>query len=139
MIFAETNAPYLNRIQLVLTAPYVGPFVQAGPLGSFNPTRDLEVYVDGALIPVQTWSFDVVGNRYLLFMPQPINLQGVIQVVHRVPSPPFRDAGSLRLLGFALIATFSSSGDAVFDFLVQEDGTSEFIFESGLGAILLEI
>jgi hypothetical protein len=88
-MYAETNAPYPNRIQIVLT-PFVGPFVQDGPLGTFNPIRDLQIWVDGVLIPVQTWSFDVANNRYLLYMNQAINLQGVIQVIHHVPSPPFQ-------------------------------------------------
>ena len=84
----ETNGPYPNRIQLLL-APVLGPFIQNGPLGAFDPRRDLEVYVDGKLIPVQTFSFDANNNRYLLFMDQAINLQGVVQVVHHMPSPPF--------------------------------------------------
>lgn len=83
-----TNAPYPDRIQLVLT-PLLGPFVQGGPLGTFDPRRDLEVYVDGELIPVRTFSFDANNNRYLLFMDRNINLQGVVQVVHHMPSPPF--------------------------------------------------
>jgi hypothetical protein len=83
-----TNAPYPDRIQLVLT-PILGPLAQNGPLGQFDPRRDLEVYVDGKLIPVRTFAFDANNNRYLLYMDQQINLQGVIQVVHHVPSPPF--------------------------------------------------
>lgn len=87
-MYAQTNLPYPNRIQIVL-APLVGPFVQDGPLGAFDPRRDLQVYVDGALQTVQTFSFDPANNRYLLFMATAINLQGVIQIVHHVPSPPF--------------------------------------------------
>lgn len=87
-IYAETNAPYPNRIALYL-APYVGPFFQNGPLVTFNPIRDLQVYVDGTLQTIQTWSFDSVNNRYLLYLNQAFNLQGVVQVVHHVPDPPF--------------------------------------------------
>ena len=87
-IYAETNAPYPNRIALYL-APYVGPFFQNGPLVTFNPVRDLKVYVDGTLQTIQTWSFDAVNNRYLLYLNQAFNLQGVIQIVHHVPDPPF--------------------------------------------------
>ena len=85
---AITNGPYPNRLQITL-APYIGPFVQDGPLGVFNPQRDLEIYVDGSLQVVQSWSFDSVNNRYLIFMQQSFNLQGVIQVVHYMPQPPF--------------------------------------------------
>lgn len=87
-MFAQTNAPYPNRIQIVLN-PFVGPFVQDGPLGAFDPRRDLRVYVDGVLQTIQSFSFDQVNNRYLLFMASQINLQGVIQIVHHVPDPPF--------------------------------------------------
>lgn len=87
-ITAQTNLPYPNRIAINLGS-YVGPFQQNGPLGAFNPIRDLQVYVDGALIPVQTWAFDSINNRYLLYMNQAFNLQGVIQIVHHVPDPPF--------------------------------------------------
>jgi hypothetical protein len=87
-MYAETNQPYPNRIQLVCT-PFVGPFVQDGPLGAFDPRRDIEVWIDGVLTPVQTFTFDVANNRYLLYMSAAFNLQGVIQLVHHVPDPPF--------------------------------------------------
>jgi|SRR5208282_453098 len=85
---AQTNQPYPNRIAIYL-APYVGPFFQDGPLATFDPRRDLQVYVDGALQTVQTFSFDAANNRYLLYTAQPFNLQGVIQIVHHMPDPPF--------------------------------------------------
>lgn len=87
-MYAQTNQPYPNRIQIVLT-PLIGPFTQDGPLGQFDPRRDIEVWVDGVLTPVQTFTFDTQNNRYLLYMASAINLQGVIQVVHHVPDPPF--------------------------------------------------
>jgi hypothetical protein len=83
-----TNQPYPDRIQIVLD-PLIGPFVQDGPLGEFDPRRDLQVYVDGVLIPVKSFAFDATNNRYLLYMVQTINLTGVIQIVHHLPSPPF--------------------------------------------------
>ena len=85
---AITNAPYNDRIQILLT-PVLGPFAQNGPLGDFDPRRDLEVYVDGERIPVRTFAFDANNNRYLLYMDKQFNLQGVIQLVHHMPSPPF--------------------------------------------------
>jgi hypothetical protein len=86
-----TNQPFPNRIQWILEN-YTGPFVQDGPLGIFDPRRDLEVYVDGVLTPVSTFIFDAVNNRYLLFTSQNINLQGVIQVAHHMPNPPFYES-----------------------------------------------
>jgi hypothetical protein len=85
---AITNLPYPNRIQLLCT-PFQGPFVQDGPLGVFDPRRDLVVWVDGVLTPILTFSYDANNNRYLLYMASPINLQGLIQVVHHMPDPPF--------------------------------------------------
>lgn len=88
-MYVQTNQPYSNRIQIVL-APFIGPFGQNGPLGDFDPRRDLQVYVDGVLQVVQSFSYDAVNNRYLLFMQNSINLQGVIQIVYHVPSPSFQ-------------------------------------------------
>lgn len=85
---AETDGAFNDRIQLLLDS-VLGPFSQDGPLGAFDPRRDLEVYVDGKHIPVRTFSFDANNNRYLLFMDQQFNLQGVVQVVHHMPSPSF--------------------------------------------------
>jgi hypothetical protein len=48
------------------------------------------VWVDGVLLPIQTWAFDANNNRYLIFMAQAIDLKGVIQLIHHVPSPPFQ-------------------------------------------------
>jgi len=90
MLYVQTNGPYANRIALYC-APFIGPFIQPGPgtLGMFNPIRDLQIWIDGAETPIQTWSFDSANNRYLLFTETQINLQGVIQVVHHMPNPPF--------------------------------------------------
>ena len=106
------NAPYPNRLQLVCD-PYIGPFEQEGPLGLFDPARDLRIYVDGVLQTVQTSYFDSVNNRYLVFMTQAFNLQGFVQVVHHVPNPPFQDANSVELVGFALIGNFTPSSDVL--------------------------
>jgi hypothetical protein len=98
---AIANAPYPNRLQLVCN-PYIGPFEQEGPLGLFDPARDLSIYVDGVLQTVQTSYFDSVNNRYLIFMTQAFNLQGFIQVIHHVPNPPFAFTTSELVLGIQL-------------------------------------
>ena len=102
----KTNAPYPNRIQWILGDYYVGPFTQDGPLGQFDPRRDLEVYVDGTLITVRSFVFDGANNRYLLYMSQNFNLQGVVQVIHHMPNPPFNDSSSApppSLYGFGML------------------------------------
>lgn len=96
----ETNQPYLNRIQWILGSDYAGPFVQDGPLGLLDPRRDLEIYVDGVLTPVLSYTFDTANNRYLMYTERPFNLQGVIQVVHHMPSPPFKFVSSSTPRGF---------------------------------------
>lgn len=138
-LIAQTNAPYSNRIQLTFGAVYhvtatsvvdptvsdtvpiivntVGAFTQNGPLGAFNAARDLEIYVDGVPLLVQTSYFDARFSRYLLFMGSTIDLQGVIQVIHHMPSPPFTSAIPVSppipvtMSGFALLASFSTLGD----------------------------
>ena len=101
----ETNTSYPDRIQWILNE-YKGPFIQNGPLGSLDPRRDLEIYVDGQLTPVKNFSFDSTNNRYLMYMGSAINLQGVIQVIHHMPSPPFVTQ-QLTLTSFGL--SFGSS------------------------------
>jgi len=119
MLEVITNAPYPNRVQITLgaiTSPpsgYAGPFVQNGPLGAFNAIRDLQIYVDGSLQTVQSYNFDSANNRYLIYMNQGFNLEGFVQVVHHVPNPPFQDANSVELVGFALIGNFTPSSDVL--------------------------
>jgi hypothetical protein len=133
-MYAETNAPYPNRVQLVLgptnnigwglfwgeywgssgsSSTTTGPFFQNGPLGLFNPSRDLQVYADGQLLPVQTWSFDSTYNRYLLYMATQFNLQGAIQLVSHMPNPPFQSVETNIIPGFALLASYSTLGDGI--------------------------
>ena len=92
MLVAQTNAPYPNRIQLVL-GDWIGPLIQpSSPPVEFDPTNPehLEVYVDGLPLIIQNVSFDSVNNRYLLFADKQFNLQGVVQVIHHMPDPPFQ-------------------------------------------------
>jgi hypothetical protein len=77
-----------DRLQLELGTSF-GPFSQDGPLGQFDPRRDLEIYVDGRRVPIVTAFFDQPNNRYLMFTDRSINTDGVVQVVHHIPNPPF--------------------------------------------------
>jgi hypothetical protein len=97
-IQAITNQPYPNRIQIQLGS-IQGPFVQDGPLGEFNPARDLQFYCNGALLTVQNSTFDANNNRYLVYFTQAFNLQGVIQVVHHMPDPPFQFSANPPIFG----------------------------------------
>lgn len=106
LAYISSSAP--NCIQLVLNG-VTGPFTQAaGPLGSFNPQRDLTVYIDGSRVDIgQAW-FDSSHNQYLLFMKKIVSPYSVVQVVHHVPEPPF-SVGATTLPGFATIATYNNS------------------------------
>ncbi len=89
----ETNAAYPGRIQYILEDAE-GPLAQNGPYGNFDPRRDLEIYVDGVLTQIRSFTFDSLNNRYLLYTENVFNLQGVIQVVHHMPNPPFQYSSS---------------------------------------------
>jgi hypothetical protein len=91
---AITNSEFPNRIQL-LCAPFTGPFTQLGPLGAFNPVRDLQVYVDGTYTPIQSSAFDAANNRYLLYTANAIDYQGIVQVIYHMPNPPFLASGGV--------------------------------------------
>ena len=84
---AETNGPFSNRVVLNC-APLHGPFASA-LLGQFDPRRDLQIYVDGDLLNIVSFSFDQANNRYLMFADRSFNLQGIVQVIHHMPNPPF--------------------------------------------------
>ena len=88
--YVEINSPYSNRIQLVL-GDWIGPLTRpTSPPTPFNPMTDLEIYINGKVTSVTSWSFDSINNRYLLFTGVTIDQSGVIQVIHHMPSPPFR-------------------------------------------------
>ena len=109
MLTATTNAPYPNRLQLML-GDWIGPFIQpASPPVEFDPTnpKHLEVYVDGLPLAIINASYDPVNNRYLLFADKAFNLQGVIQLIHHMPRPPFQYGQGV----FAPPSTFTVSID----------------------------
>ena len=102
MIAAQTNAPYPNRLQLVL-GDWIGPLIRpTSPPVEFDPTKDVEVYVDGVPLDITMASFDALNNRYLLFASKAFDLQGVIQVIHHMPSPPFQYGAPAVLPTFAV-------------------------------------
>ncbi len=119
IVTAYTNQPYPNRIQLVVNPPFIGPFTQDGPLGAFNPARDLSIYVDGVLQAISSSSFDTNNNRYLIYLVQAIDPQGFVQVVHHVPNPPFQalvamsPVSAMFVPGFAVVASYIPSGDVL--------------------------
>jgi hypothetical protein len=84
---ATVNPNYPNRIELNLDS-ILGP-LQSSVLGAFNPLRDLEVYEDGAPVTLWSYSYDVGSNRYLMFIDHALDMNGVIQVIHHMPNPPF--------------------------------------------------
>lgn len=83
-----TNRAYKNRIQWQLGDVY-GPFYNQ-VLGYMDPRVHLTVYVDGSPLVIDSAAFDAMNNRYLLYSKIEFNLEGVIQVVHHMPDPPFR-------------------------------------------------
>jgi hypothetical protein len=92
-ILAQVNAPFSNRVQLVLEC-WVGPLVRpTSPPVPFDPTdpKVLEVYINGIPATVKTASFDSVNNRYLLFLAEAFDPStAVVQAIHHMPSPPYQ-------------------------------------------------
>jgi hypothetical protein len=108
MITAVVNALYPNRISLTLGA-IQGP-LSSSSLGAFSPIRDLEVYVDGTLLTIQSGAYDEVNNRYLTYTTTNFDINGVVQVLHHMPLAPFTGTTG-TLPGFALIASVSNVAD----------------------------
>jgi hypothetical protein len=103
----QCSTAYPNRIVLGL-GNLNGPLTSV-LLGAFNPSRDLQIYVDGVKQSVQSFGFDIANNRYLIFLENNIDLTGVIQVVHHMPLAPFQ-AGVSQLMGFGTsFGTFFAS------------------------------
>lgn len=91
-IFAVVNRPYPNRVQLNLgTLP--GPLLNPS-LGDFDPRRDIQIYNDGKLMTVDSFTWDPKGNRYLIFLTEGLNFDAVTQVIHHVPNPAFEVEGN---------------------------------------------
>ena len=109
-MYAQTSGTHADRVVIFLT-PLIGPLTQDGPLAGFDPRRDVEIYVDGVLVPVRTAFFNSVQNSYVLFMDRAIDVQGIIQVMHHMPDPSFVDDSLVVLASFALIASFVVTPD----------------------------
>lgn len=110
MITAQVNAPYGNRVQ-VLLGSLQGPLASA-TLGALDPVRDFTVYVDGTPATLLSGVYDPGHNRYLVFSSTVLDLTGVIQVLHAMPIAPFLSATGDPLPGLALMAAYSTAGDA---------------------------
>lgn len=106
-----TNQPYPNRVQLTLGS-FVGPITNSNAnISPFDPRRDISLYVDGDLISISNFNYDALNNRYLIYTESTINTAGVVQAVYHIPVTPFRDANLNSIPGFALLATYTTSGD----------------------------
>jgi hypothetical protein len=130
-ISLETNAPYPNRIQLILGDQITGPLV--GSTRAFNPSVDVTVYIDGIAVALANWSFDSANNRYLLYTYAIFDPTSIVQAVYHMSTPLFfgsyimgygdggyGDPGYGDILattpppllgGFSLVASYSTSGD----------------------------
>jgi len=87
MVQAIYNKPYPNRLQLALGSVF-GP-LQSTVLGDFDPRRDLQVYNNGKIVTIDSFSFDSDYNRYLLYFKEPLDPTTPIQVIYHIPNPPF--------------------------------------------------
>jgi hypothetical protein len=108
------DSPQTVTVTLNLTSIPFGPLVQSGPLGDFDPRRDIEIYVDGDLVPVRTAFYNSAQDSYLLLMDRTINVQGVIQAIYHITDPPFKTTAPSNLPPFAKVASFVVTADSLF-------------------------
>jgi hypothetical protein len=108
------DSPQTVTVTLNLSSVPYGPLAQAGPLADFDPRRDVEIYVDGVLVPIRTTFYNSAQDSYILLMDRAINVQGVIQAVHHMPNPPFVTATSTVFPSFAKVAIFVPTADELF-------------------------
>ena len=88
------NAPFPNRIVLQCD-PLEGPFVTADAK-TFDPRRDMSLWLEGDLLTIASFSFDALNNRYLMYTPQ-VLLSGnaaldatlILQAAFHAPTSPF--------------------------------------------------
>jgi hypothetical protein len=81
------NTDYPNRVILYLGA-VSGP-LYSPTYGFFDPTRDLELYVDGQRHPIVSFRFEPNANCYYMFTKQVFNVSGLVQLIHHMPQLPF--------------------------------------------------
>jgi WD40 repeat protein len=87
MFRALVRDPYPNRIELYPDGR--GPISSPG-FREFDPTIDIQIYVDGHPIRIQSFIWDYSNNRYIMFVDSPFNTRALIQVIHHMPNPPFQ-------------------------------------------------
>jgi hypothetical protein len=105
------NPAYPNRIQLRLG--YIqGPLATAAGL-SFDPGSDLEVSIDGTLTSIQSFTFDALANRYLMFVASTIPVTSLVQVTYHMPATRFLDSGGNPVPGFSRVGRISDAVDTV--------------------------
>jgi hypothetical protein len=92
-IAATVNKPYPRRVQLNLPLNLPGP-LSSPTMGLFDPRRDCRVYNAGRLMTVESFAWDGLNNRYLLFVTEDLIFTLPTQIIHHVPSPPFEVEGN---------------------------------------------
>jgi hypothetical protein len=108
IISAQVNALHPNRLELYIN-DFNGPLVSSH-LGAFDPRRDISIYSGGVVATTRSFTFDAPNNRYLIYLTEPLDYNGIVQVIHHLPSVPFHGIGATeldpqRVPGFAIVAT----------------------------------
>jgi hypothetical protein len=70
---------------------------------NFNPTTDVEVWVDGLQIQVKSFLYDADTTTYQLYLGISLTADNVVQVIHHMPNPPF--TSGTTLYSFAVVAS----------------------------------
>jgi hypothetical protein len=93
-----------NLVNLVSSIS--GPFSRTvnGTAVAFNPITDLEIWLNGTLISVESSGFSASTNTYMIYLSVFPDSGDLLQIIHHMPSPPFT-SGSTTVYGFAIVST----------------------------------
>jgi hypothetical protein len=87
---SQISSEFLGNT-VTLVSSVGGPFsrVVDAVTVNFNPTTDLEVWVDGIQVQVKSFSYDAATTTYQLYLGISLTTDNVVQVIHHTPNPPF--------------------------------------------------
>lgn len=115
MITASVSTYYPRRVQITVGDERTPPKTEDGII--LDPREYVRVYNGGSLLEVESYTWDSVLSRYLLFFSEDLDLTLPVQVIYHSPSTPFLLTDT-RVSSFALIATVTGVMDNPADQLI---------------------
>jgi len=101
---SQISSEFLGSM-VTLVSSVGGPFSRTvdAVTVNFNPTTDVEVWVDGLQIQVKSFLYDADTTTYQLYLGISLTADNVVQVIHHMPNPPF--TSGTTLYSFAVVAS----------------------------------